>query len=180
MTERGFTLIELLVSISVLALVAGVGGGLVVSSISAYNKSQILNTLSQNGDFAMSTLKNEIQNSVAATCNSFTNLTLTNKTGALVIYSLNTSSGCPSNGSLVRNLAGVSSQLLNTSGAVATIRVLPSFGGNSSSFVCNGDLVTTTLVLAQACDQSLGAASRVDSSAVTTIKTSVVVRGSYK
>jgi hypothetical protein len=166
--------------VGILALVVGVGGDLIISSVRSYNKSQILNTLSQNGGFAVSTFKGEAQNAKnIITCTSST-LTLTNKDGALVIYTLAPFTACPANGSFVRNVAGDTTSLLNTAGTTATVRILPSDGSNTSGFVCNGNLVTVTLILAQACDSTLGSNVRIDSSAVSVLKTAVVVRGTYK
>lgn len=168
---RGFTLIELLISIAILGLVAGVGGNMLVASVQSYNKSQSLNALTQNGGFAMTTLKNEIQGATAVTCASSTTLQVTNKEGALIIYAL-TPSTCPtSNGSLTRN----SSPLLNT-GSSATLQVLASLGSQTSGFSCSGNLVTVTLALSQPCDSG----GRIDSAATTVLTTSAVARGGYR
>lgn len=168
--KQGFTLIELLISIAILGLTAGIGGNILVASIQSYNKSQSLNTLTQNGGFAMTTLKNEIQSAASVTCPDAFTLNVINKDGVSIFYSL-TPSVCPANGSLTR----ASAQLLNTTGASPTLQLLASLNGQSSGFVCAGNLVTITLALSQPCG-----GGRVDETASTVLTTSVVVRGGYQ
>jgi len=169
-SQFGFTLIELLISIAILAIIAGVGGDLVITSIRSYNKSQVINTLSQNGGFALSTIKNEVQSSLFLENCTATNLGITNKDGGVTIYDLSPVliTDCSSgNGHLTRG----SDYLLNTELSSGTVRVL-----SGSRFDCEGNLVTITLVLGQSCNSS----TRIDSTATTTLKTSVVIRGGYR
>ena len=168
----GFTLVELLIGITILAVIAGISGDMVISSIRSYNKSQVLNTITQNGNYALGVLRDDIQNAKSLTCNNSYQMTLTNRDGANVKYTLapTNCTGANVNGSLTRNI--------NT-GASSTVHVWdndPSPTGSASSgFSCNGNLVSVTLVLGQAC---IGG-SRMDTTATTVLKSSVVVRGGY-
>ena len=161
---KGFTLIELLISVAILGIVAGVGGDLLLTSIRSYNKSQVLNTLSQNGGFALTTLKNEVQNAQSATC-TVSSLNVVNQAGNLIIYSITAGTVSPcTNGSFMRG----SDYLLNTATS-------PTVGVTGGSFTCDGNLVTINLGLSQACGTS-----GFDSGASTSLRTSVLVRGAYR
>lgn len=60
--NRGFTLIEILIVIALMAVLTGVGADLFINSLKAYQKSQIMNQLSQNGNYVMSTILNTARN----------------------------------------------------------------------------------------------------------------------
>jgi type II secretory pathway pseudopilin PulG len=61
-SEVGFTLIELLVVVSLIIIVVGVTGDIVVSLIRSYSKTQITNEVEQNANFAMNKIEKELRN----------------------------------------------------------------------------------------------------------------------
>ena len=68
--SQGFTLIEILIVIALMAVLTGIGADLFVNSLKAYQKSQITNQLSQNGNFVMSTILNAARNAKAISVSS--------------------------------------------------------------------------------------------------------------
>jgi len=67
MKQKGFTLIELLVVVSLIIVVVGVAGDIVVSLVRGYNKTQITNEVEQNANFTMAKLEKELQNAYEVT-----------------------------------------------------------------------------------------------------------------
>jgi prepilin-type N-terminal cleavage/methylation domain-containing protein len=63
MKNKGFTLIELLIVVSLIIIVVGVTGDIVISLVRSYNKTQITNEVEQNGNFAITKLEKELRNS---------------------------------------------------------------------------------------------------------------------
>ena len=77
MNQKGFTLIELLVVVSLIIIVVGVSGDIVVSLVRSYNKTQITNEVEQNANFVMTKLEKELRNANAVTTVTSTNLVFT-------------------------------------------------------------------------------------------------------
>lgn len=61
-SNKGFTLVELLVVVSLIIIVVGVTGDIVVSIVRSYNKTQITNEVEQNANFVMTKLEKELRN----------------------------------------------------------------------------------------------------------------------
>lgn len=59
---RGFTLVELLVVIFVMALIATVGGDVLISTLRSSNKANIINEVNQNANFVLSSVESVIRN----------------------------------------------------------------------------------------------------------------------
>jgi len=174
--SRGFTLVELLIGITILAVIAGVAGDMVISTIRSYNKSQVLNTVTQNGNYALGVWRDDMQNAKSVDTCDLNTLQMTARDGSVIVYNLvaTVSDPCSSNGSLSRN----GSAVLNTDGATSTVHVLST--GVGSQFSCpdtdsNSNLYTLVLSLGQSC----AAGVRIDNTASTTLRASVVVRGGY-
>ncbi|MCX6783532.1 MAG: type II secretion system protein [candidate division WWE3 bacterium] len=174
--NRGFTLVEMLISIAVIAVVGVLGGDILIASVRSYNKSQTINQLTQNGDFALSQMTESLRNA------SVINQVVTNLTSSSISYvdqfgNLKTynmvdgSVSCSSNdnGSLNDN----TNQLLNTN-----ISNNPTARLIAGSFVASTDLklVTISMTLGQPCSNG----TRIDNTATTTLTTTVVVRGGYQ
>lgn len=60
--NSGFTLIELLVVVSLIIIVVGVTGDIVVSLVRSYNKTQITTEVEQNANFSMNKIEKELRN----------------------------------------------------------------------------------------------------------------------
>jgi len=60
--QKGFTLIELLVVVSLVIIVVGVTGDIVVSLVRSYNKTQITNEVEQNATFVITKMEKELRN----------------------------------------------------------------------------------------------------------------------
>jgi|GEM_PF-1156565 prepilin-type N-terminal cleavage/methylation domain-containing protein len=58
----GFTLVELLVVIFVMALIATVGGDVIISTLRSSNKANIINEINQNANFVLSSVESVIRN----------------------------------------------------------------------------------------------------------------------
>jgi len=102
--QRGFTLIELLVVVSLIIIVVGVSGDIVVSLIRSYNKTQITNEVEQNANFVMTKLEKELRNASAVTSLTSTDLVFTRglPTGSLetITYTIK------SDGTITRQITG--------------------------------------------------------------------------
>lgn len=64
MKGRGFTLVELLIGIAVIGIVLNVGLAVVASIIRSSTKSNVFNTVKQNGDLAMETMVRSVRSAV--------------------------------------------------------------------------------------------------------------------
>ncbi|MBI2414476.1 prepilin-type N-terminal cleavage/methylation domain-containing protein [candidate division WWE3 bacterium] len=60
--QEGFTLIELLVVVSLIIIVVGVTGDIIISLVRSYSKTQITNEVEQNANFAMNKMEKELRN----------------------------------------------------------------------------------------------------------------------
>lgn len=67
MKQRGFTLIELLIVVSLIIIVVGVTGDIIVSLVRSYSKTQITNEVEQNANFVMTKLEKELKNASSVT-----------------------------------------------------------------------------------------------------------------
>lgn len=65
--SRGFTLVELLVVVSLMIIVVGVTGDIIISLVRSYSKTQITNEIEQNANFVMTKLEKELRNASNAT-----------------------------------------------------------------------------------------------------------------
>ena len=59
--EKGFTLVELLAVIMVLGVIGGVVGGILISSLIGTNKTNSLESVRQNGNYALSQISKSIE-----------------------------------------------------------------------------------------------------------------------
>lgn len=60
--NKGFTLVELLVVVSLIIIVVGVAGDIVITVVRSYNKTQITNEIEQNANFVINKLEKELRN----------------------------------------------------------------------------------------------------------------------
>lgn len=65
--NRGFTLVELLVVVSLIIIIVGVAGDIVVTVVRSYNKTQITNEVEQNANFVINKLEKELRNATEVT-----------------------------------------------------------------------------------------------------------------
>lgn len=72
--QKGFTLIELLVVVSLIIIVVGVTGDIVVTLVRSYNKTQITTEVEQNANFALTKIEKELKS--ASRVNEATGTTL--------------------------------------------------------------------------------------------------------
>lgn len=183
--SSGFTLIELVVVIGVLAIVTAIAGDIIVSTFRSYNKSDTVNRLEQNGNYALNLMAQRLRNAREVTgvssCGAglFKELNITTHAGGHEAFTLLGSVG--GNGYIGYDQTGF------TDGTALT-----DYGGNDAVDVLYDTLhcgeagyswfkvdtsdssvvVTIQLHLRQSVDLP----SRQDYQASTTLKTSVVVR----
>ncbi len=103
-SSGGFTLVELLVVVSLIIIVVGVSGDIIVSLIRSYNKTQITSEVEQNANFVMAKLEKELRNASSVTSISATELTFTRQ---LAIGGIETITyTIKDDGTIVRGIAG--------------------------------------------------------------------------
>lgn len=108
--SRGFTLIELLVVVSLIIIVVGVTGDIVVSLVRSYSKTSITNEIEQNANFVMTKLEKELRNasSVTGVTEGDKKLEFVRRLSSggaeTIIYTIN--EGGASDGTIVREIVG--------------------------------------------------------------------------
>jgi prepilin-type N-terminal cleavage/methylation domain-containing protein len=97
--NAGFTLIELLVVVSLIIIVVGVTGDIVISLVRSYTKTQITTEIEQNANFVMTKMLKELRNAEQLVSVSTEQLSFTQKksTGVLetVVYSVEDATSLP-------------------------------------------------------------------------------------
>ena len=65
--KKGFTLVELLLVIAILGVAVGVTTDILLSLVRSYSKTQVINDIEQNANFATSKLETELRDAISVT-----------------------------------------------------------------------------------------------------------------
>lgn len=170
--NRGFTLIEILIVIALMAVLTGVGADLFINSLKAYQKSQIMNQLSQNGNYVMSTILNTARNADEILVNdTHSVLTITDE-GVDTVFTIK--AGVQSVGVVTKKVGGGNEETITNLSPTSGVDVVL----GDSRFDVTTDppqTLTVTLKIRQAPNTPL---NRAYETAVT-LTNSVIIRGEY-
>lgn len=136
---NGFTLLEIMVSVGILGIVSVLVAQSFFSSVRSNTKVEILKEVKQNGDFALDTMVSRIRKARTVTCDSATQLTVTNPNSSV------TTLGCVVDAGITR-----------IASASATTDYLTSSDVTIGGTDCSG----STLVMS--CTSTSGVPTRVD------------------
>lgn len=93
-SQKGFTLIELLIVVALLAISVGVTNDILISLIRSNNKTQVMNEIEQQSNFASLKIEKELRNArmvnVPAAGSNGTVLEFSTRDGNTIIYEVNT------------------------------------------------------------------------------------------
>jgi len=173
----GFTLIEILIVIALMAVLTGVGADLFVNSLKAYQKSQIMNQLSQNGNYTMSTILNIARNAkeVIITDNGKT-LEIKEQSSTSTYFKIKASPQDQRVGIITKKVGEGTEETITNSNPSSGIDIDT---GASSFEVTGGDgtpqTLTVTLRISQAPDTPINRAYETS----ITLTNSVIIRGEY-
>ena len=175
----GFTLVELLIVIFVMALIAGVGGDVMISTFRSSNKANIINEINQNANFVLSTVESVARNGKCSYM-SGTNLIIVDQYNQVNTFSFGTGAQCGAAASATCVLksvgAGTASSLTNTNSqnGVAVVGASSSFEVVPVGATCatKSPMINVSLTLQQA----PGASLRTDYQALSTFKKSIEIR----
>ncbi|MDP2874214.1 MAG: type II secretion system protein [bacterium] len=171
--NRGFTLIEILIVIALMAVLTGAGADLFVNSLKAYQKSQIMNQLSQNGNYVMSTVLNTARSADEISIDEETHsvLTITDEDVQTVFR---IKAGAQSVGVITKQVGGGTEETITNLSPTSGVDVVP---GDSRFDVTTNppQTLTVTLKIRQAPNTPL---NRAYETAIT-LTNSVIIRGEY-
>lgn len=174
----GFTLIEILVVIFMVAMIAVIGGDILISILRSSNKTNILNEISQNADFVLNSIE-AIARNAKCTYYSGSNLVIIDEYNQRNEFRLATEAiGGYNVGVVQKDTAGGGFFTLTNSNPVSGVNVVTA---NSSFNIINPDptcaavvnpLIEVTLNLTQ----GLGTSQRIDYKADSTFKRTIGLR----
>lgn len=172
--NRGFTLIEILIVIALMAVLTGVGADLFINSLKAYQKSQIMNQLSQNGNYAMTTILNTARNAKQISVDGSSKLTITDSSGITTIFQILATTTEPEVGIITKKVGdGEPEKITNYD---------PSSGINIdtgiSSFVLSAGTPKTLTVILKISQAPNTPINRAYDTTIT-LTNSVIIRGEY-
>ncbi len=161
--KLGFTLIELLVVVGLIGIIGAIAVDIFGNVTRSYNKASIIAEVEQNGNTVLSQMTGEIRNARSIVNFSATNLSIISSTGQSVSYSF-VAPTPTDNGYVARNTISLTDNAF-TSGVNVTSLTF-------SVSTADPPVVAITISLSQ----PLGAGSRIDFQAGTTLQTSVSLR----
>lgn len=173
-SAQGFTLIELLVVVSLIIIVVGVSGDIIVSLVRSYSKTQITNEVEQNANFVMTKLEKELRNanSVASITSEELQFTRNLSAGGVetITYTIKP------DGTMVREVAGsgLGEVLLVNNSSPEGVYVIP----GSSFFTDETVLGGPTVVKINLSFRQIGNPV-VQFTQNVSLESTVIVRGSY-
>ncbi len=126
--NKGFTLIEIVVVSGIMALFSITLISVFLATVRGGNKSQLIQTVHQEGDFVIKTISNEIRSAESVVCNG-SSAEVTTLTGSIITYSLVDDNG-------VSRVASDSSTFLTGKKPSAT----------QLAFTCNSGLLNSQVV----------------------------------
>lgn len=85
----GFTLIELVLVVALLTIAVGISSDIIISLVRSYNKTQVINELEQSANFVLLKLERELRNATSVTDITASSITFTDRSGGVIIYTLN-------------------------------------------------------------------------------------------
>ncbi len=170
--QKGFTLVELLIVVSIIIIVVGVTGDIILSLVRSYSKTQITNEIEQNANFVMTKLDRELRSSSSVTLVSSDKIefvrSLSGGGTESIVYEIKDS------GEIVRELDGAGEVLLTNNTSLEGVYVVP--GLSSFEDVSPGTkpkVIKVVLVFRQIGDPAVQFRQDL------TLENTIVVRGSY-
>jgi len=172
--NKGFTLIELLVVVSLIIIVVGVTGDIIVSIVRSYSKTQITNEVEQKANFVITKLEKELRNAS----------TVLNQTGTELQFTRRLNSGgyetitydIVDDGTITREISGSGEGpvLLINNSDIAGVYLIPISSSFSDETVAGGPtVIKINLSFRQIGNPAVQFTQKID------LETTVVVRGSY-
>ena len=175
-TQKGFTLVELMLVIALLAVSVGVTNDILLSLVRSNNKTQVMNEIEQQSNFASSKIERELRSArsitTPATGGSGILLKFETKDGSTIEYDVN-----DSNSGLIRRRVGGTGAWTNITsnnnpGGVVAACGTPSCFSVSAGY--NPQIVNISIKFSQA---QPGVSSSYTGQ--TTIQSTIVVRNTY-
>lgn len=170
---EGFTLVELLIVIFVMALIATVGGDVLISTLRSSNKANIINEINQNANFVMSSVESVIRNGKCAYTSSG-NLVIIDQYNSVNTFSFGSVSGVNAVLKAVGTNPASTLTNINPVNGVDVVTASSSFNVDPDTPGCSekNPLITVTLTIKQAPN----AAGRIDYQAQSTFTKSIELR----
>lgn len=172
--NRGFTLVELLVVVSLMIIVVGVTGDIIVSLVRSYSKTQITNEVEQNANFVMTKLEKELRNATSVTNVTDKELTFTRRLPSgsteTITYTIKDA------GTIVREIAGsgTGEVLLINDASPSGVYLTPDTSLFTDDSTAGGPtVIKINISIRQIGDPAVQFTQSVD------LETTIVVRGSY-
>ncbi len=180
--SKGFTLIELLVVVSLIIIVVGVTGDIVVTLVRSYSKTQITNEVEQNANFALTKIEKELKSATKVNTASGTRLEfvkrLPNGTSQTIEYTVEDANGLPEGTAgvyyIARAVNGGSKVPVTNYTSPAGVTILQSNTSFTNVSAATGpSVVKINLAMRQVGNPSVQFTQNVE------VETTVVIRGSY-
>jgi len=163
--KSGFTLIELLVVVGILGILGAVASDIFINVSRSYNKANVISEIQRSGNASLSQIGSEVRNAQSVTSSEPTILNVVNSAGASVTYSfVPEDADNQKNGYVARNGNPLTDNDYFTGVNVTSL--------NFAVLESNPPSVNIVLILTQ----PLGAGSRIDFQASTTLTTTVSLR----
>ena len=119
-SQGGFTLIELIIVVALLALSIGLTNDILLSLIRANTKTQVMNEIEQQANFVSLKLTKELRDAKSAQIVDAQNLRFTLRSGTILVYSVDTSSGY---GYITRQIEPDPAQILTSNSSPGGVNV---------------------------------------------------------
>lgn len=180
--NKGFTLIELLVVVSLIIIVVGVTGDIVVTLVRSYNKTQITTEVEQNANFALTKIEKELKSASKLNSASGTSLEfvkrLPNGTSQVIEYTVEDADGLSDGEAgvyyIARSVDGGSKVPITNYTSPAGVAVIQSNTSFSDISAATGpSVVKIELSMRQVGNPAVQFTQNVE------VETTVVIRGSY-
>ena len=163
--KQGFTLLELLVVVGILGILGAVASDIFINVSRSYNKANVIAEIQRSGNASLSQIGSEIRNAQSVTSPEPTTLNVVNSVGSAVAYTfVPEDADNQKNGYVARNGNPLTDNDYFTGVNVTGL----------SFFVAETDPPSVNIVLSLT--QPLGAGSRIDFQASTTLTTTVSLR----
>ncbi len=172
--NHGFTLIEILIVIAMMAVLTGVGADLFINSLKAYQKSQIMNQLSQNGNYAMTTILNTARDAKSISVEDTSKLIITDSSQTTITFTIGSITVEGKTVGVIKKKVGETEEIITNSNATTGVNIVTA----GSSFALSAgtpQTLTVTLKISQAPNTPINRAY----DTTTTLTNSVIIRGEY-